>query len=150
MATRPHPPNGVEHRHLDCDNYDDCIEVAAKGGWTGLHCGLCPRADGEQLLEIPQTRTKAQTGYGPRRSKVITLKTSQEIAESASVEDLSVLAALVKAEHRAGGPASARLIGTFLGTGGKAASLRLTELELRGMVRRYPYSGLDQNRWSLK
>jgi len=30
------------HRHLDCENYDECLDVAVKKKWPNFTCTECP------------------------------------------------------------------------------------------------------------
>jgi len=145
MAIRPMPPIGEEHRDLDCDHYGDCIAIAAREGWTGLHCGECPMAG--ETTEIERDTAQRPTAYGPRtprRRKIIA-----DLEREDDPDALAVLGALIKAEHKAGGPVAPRYVGAYLGTGGAAAKLLLTDLEGRGYVRRV---GQEANhiRWTAK
>ncbi len=31
-----------QHRFLDCDNYDECLDVAVKKKWANFTCEECP------------------------------------------------------------------------------------------------------------
>jgi hypothetical protein len=55
QAPRLEDPNLVpQHRRLDCQAYDGCIDLAVEGGWDGFHCNAC------QAYEplTPQQRAK--------------------------------------------------------------------------------------------
>jgi hypothetical protein len=131
MAKRPTPPTGREQRrHLFCESYEACLDVAIAQKWPGFDCVQCPQGEGERMPAIRCAYVLKQP-------------------EAMDADALATMAALVKAEHMEGGPASPRAVGAFLGMGGKGASLMLTELEQRGMVRRL--SGSHSNgRWTLK
>ena len=43
MAGKPKPRRGAGHRNMDCPEYDNCLDLAAKKDWKTFHCSeACP------------------------------------------------------------------------------------------------------------
>ena len=39
-----------KYRHIDCDNYDDCLNLAIKKEWTGFNCLNCSQFESEVFV----------------------------------------------------------------------------------------------------
>ena len=144
MATRPKPSLGREqHRAMDCESYDSCLSVAARERWCGWDCRACPQAQDQDVTVL-----KLMRGPDSRRLRPLAEHAGKPTAEE-HAEALAVMAALAKAEATSGGPASPRMVGAYLGMGGRATQTLLATLEDRGMVKRRRDRN-SKERWSLK
>lgn len=60
IGTPMRAEKGQGSRQLDCNQYDACLDYAAKNGWSGFDCGSCEyvtrqaarQADGSKLQEM--------------------------------------------------------------------------------------------------